>query len=289
MGTTRDRRAALLVALLCGLAAGAAARAHDQPAPIELWGPFLPGTQTCLRLISRAAHDCFDTVLGIEQRCHDAQGQGAGCDPEQRAAEISEAERVLRATLSDACALGQLPELRYVGFFDAALDLSRACGGEAQAAAAALYAPARAGPLSPAAARCLTASAAYGRKMMRFALQRGAPVSERIATRLLSGEEKKASILQVERELSAARTRWSAGLLAQCPQFESVYGRSADSLLRTLKQRTDCVLAQTYVHTGIACLDQVCGNGIPEGSEACDDGNRDEGDACRNDCTAAPG
>ncbi|MGH7788633.1 MAG: hypothetical protein ACRERC_17310, partial [Candidatus Binatia bacterium] len=278
-----DRGVALLAALLCWLAA-AAAPAHNTPVPIELWGPFLPGTQTCLRLISRAAHDCFDTVLGIEQRCRDAALQGGGCDAEQRAAEIAEADRGLRATLAAACAPGQLTELSYIGFFDAATDLTRACSGEAHAAATALYAPAQAGGLSPAAAQCLTASAGYGRKMMRFALERGAPVMERIATRQLSGDEKKASILQVERELSTARTRWIDGLLDHCPQFETVYGRSAESLLRTLKQRTDCVLSQTYVHSAIACIARQCGDGIPQDPEACDDGNGDDGDACRNDC-----
>ena len=88
-----------------------------------------------------------------------------------------------------------------------------------------------------------------------------------------------------ERELSADRARWSKGLLAACPDFAVVYGRSADGFLRTLKQRVDCVLSLTYVHSAATCLAQVCGNGIPEADEACDDGNADDADGCRSDCT----
>lgn len=33
------------------------------------------------------------------------------------------------------------------------------------------------------------------------------------------------------------------------------------------------------------CISQVCGNGVPEGTEQCDDGNGVNTDACKNDCT----
>ena len=122
---------------------------------------------------------------------------------------------------------------------------------------------------------------------MRFILERETPVLERIATRLFSAEEKKASILQVERELSATRPRWVAGLLEACPAFATVYGRSPDSFLRTMKQRTDCVISLTYVQSAVSCQTQVCGNGIKEGSEQCDDGNASSADTCRVDCTTS--
>jgi len=275
--------AAVLLALL---AAAPSARAHNQPPPIELWGPFLPATQSCLRRISDATHACFDRVFALEQACRDAQAGGGSCDETQLEADLSAQDGRLRATLADACQDGQLTELSYIGFFDAGTDLNRGCLGEAQNAIAAVYAPTRnGGAVSADVARCLSASADYARKVLRFALQREVPVMERIATRLVSTEEKQAAILKVNQELSADRTRWSAGLLAACPDFEQVYGRSPDGFLRTLKQRVDCVLSRTYVHSSVACLPPACGNGIPEGDEACDDGNANDGDACRNDCT----
>jgi Tol biopolymer transport system component len=39
---------------------------------------------------------------------------------------------------------------------------------------------------------------------------------------------------------------------------------------------------------GDACDIETCGNGIPEGSEECDDGNATPGDGCESDCTATP-
>src|SRR5204863_182697 len=216
----------------------------------------------------------------------DAPLRGGACDPAAVERDVAAADGALRATLAASCADGQLTELSYIGLFDASSDLNRGCVGEAQKAITALYAPAGAAAVSEEAARCMAATAVYGRKMMWFALQREVPVMERIATRLVPSEDKQAAILRVNQELSADRARWSAGLLAACPMFEQVYGRTPDSLLRTLKQRVDCVLSRTYVHSAIACLPQVCGNGIPEGTEACDDGNAVDGDGCRNDCTA---
>lgn len=280
------RQRAVRVALGLLLGAVTAARAHNQPPPIESWGPFLPGTQTCLRTISRATHACFDRVFALEQACRDAPLRGETCDPAALEHAVAAADGALRATLAAACADGQLTELSFIGLFDAGSDLNRGCVGEAQNAITALYAPARAGAMSADAARCMAAVATYGRKMMWYALQREVPVMERIATRLVPSAEKLAAILRVNQELAADRARWSAGLLAACPSFEPVYGRPPDSLLRTLKQRVDCVLSRTYVHSAIACLPQVCGNGIPEGGEACDDGNTVDDDACPNDCAA---
>jgi cysteine-rich repeat protein len=272
--------------MLLALLAAAPPPGAQPAAPIELWGPFLPATQSCLRRISDATHACFDRVFALEQACRDAQAGGGSCDETQLEADVSAQDGALRATLADACQDGQLTELSYIGFFDAGADLNRGCIGEAQHAIAAVYAPTRGGgAVSADAARCLSATADYARKVLRFALQREVPVMERIATRLFTTAEKQAAILKVNQELSADRARWSAGLLAACPDFEQVYGRSPDGFLRTLKQRVDCVLSRTYVHSSVACLPPACGNGIPEADEACDDGNANDGDACRNDCT----
>ena len=58
----------------------------------------------------------------------------------------------------------------------------------------------------------------------------------------------------------------------------------------------DCVLTEATttgqamakaIYTATAPVGQQCGNGIVEGDEQCDDGNRNDADACRNDCTNA--
>lgn len=44
------------------------------------------------------------------------------------------------------------------------------------------------------------------------------------------------------------------------------------------------VLVKDFAAPG-SCEAAICGNGMVEGSEDCDDGNLDDGDACANDCT----
>jgi cysteine-rich repeat protein len=256
--------------------------------PIERWGPFLPDSVTCLRLMGRATQACFATVVGIEQRCRDALLRGDPCDRGQVDAAVDAAAQAMRVAVTTACAEGQLTEIGYFGFFDANADLTNACVAQATAAVTATYAPAATGAPSATAAACMTASAAYAAKAMTFTLQRETPVMERMATRLFEPAEKTEFVRQLGIELSATRERWIAGLLEACPHFASVYGRSAESFLRTLRQRTDCVLSKNYVNSAVICLTQVCGNGIAEGDEACDDGNADDTDACRSDCTADP-
>lgn len=253
--------------------------------PIESWGGFAPETVVCLRLISRATHACFDHVVAARTSCNNAVVRGEACDEEATDARVADASRTQRLTLTSECSQAELMDLGYRDVFDASADLFNACVTQARGAVSSTYAPALAGTPSPAAAECMVASAAYARKVMRSALQRETPVMERIASRSLPTEEKIRSIARVETDLASTRLRWANGILDVCPDFVAVYGRSVDSYLRTLKQRTDCVLQKTYIHTRISCPSQICGNGIPEGIEECDDGNRDNTDTCRTDCT----
>ena len=141
------RSAALVLLLVGGLRS--AALAHSQPVPIEVWGPFLPDAQECLRAISRATHTCFDTALALEQRCNDALARGETCDRDAIDAAIAEADNATRVALSDSCVIGQLTEIGYIGFFDAQSDLSSACLTQSRAAVEATYVPAAAGPPAP--------------------------------------------------------------------------------------------------------------------------------------------
>lgn len=254
--------------------------------PIERWGPFLPESATCLRLMSRAVHACFATVLAAESRCRDALARGAPCDTTQLEAEVEAAALAARVEVAGSCSDGQLTEIGYFGLVDANADLFNACVTQARAAVSAIYAPAAGAPPSSTALACMTASADYAAKVMRLTLRQQAPVFERMTVRLFAGDEKTEAVRQMRIALGTTRQRWITGLLEACPDFAAVYGRSAESFLRTLTQRTDCVLSKTYVNSAVSCVAQMCGNGVPEGDESCDDGNGDDADTCRNDCTA---
>lgn len=265
-----------------------AAEGHVQPVPIEQWGAFSPAALGCLRLVSRATHACFDSALGALAKCNDASLAGGACDWQETDARIAAASRAARLTLTSACEQPALMELGYRDVFDASADLFNACVTQARGAASASYAPALAARPSLAAAACMTGTAAYARRAIRLALQRGRRAMERFAAHRFSAAEKTALVARNEAEIGSLRQRWVADLLDICPEFAAVYGRSADSFARTVKQRADCVLQNTYIHSLIACPSQICGNGITEGNEECDDGNRHDTDTCRTDCTAGP-
>jgi cysteine-rich repeat protein len=285
----RQRRGAwalrrTLAGVLCAaLSLPLAAMAHNQPVPLDVWGPFLPGTPECLRAITRATHTCFDTTGALETAGQQAIAGGGTCDREAVDDAIEEAARHSRQVLGVECTTGQLTELNYIGFFDAQADLTNACVIQGRATVEAIYAPARFSTPTP--LECIAETAAYSRQVQRFILDRQRPMNERIAVRLFDADRKREMLLNVERELSADRPRWITGLTEHCPEFSAVYGRSADSFLRTMKQRTDCVLSLTYVHTSSSCLGQVCGNGIKEATEECDDGNSNGADTCALNCT----
>ncbi len=282
------RHAVIAGAIILAALVPSAALAHMEARVIDDWGPFLTETVPCVRLVSRATHACFDTVLDLELGCQAALARGETCDRDQVDAQAEAAARPMQNTLTSACREGQLTEIGYFGFFDATADLRNACLLQARAAVAAAYAPLRAASTSPAAVECMTAAAAYGRKITRFAIERVSPVMERMATLVFEEGEKPEIVRQLGMELAAARARWIDGLLAACPQFADIYGRSAESFVRTMKQCADCVLSKTYVNNALSCPVQVCGNGIPEEGEGCDDGNQNDLDSCHNNCKANP-
>ena len=47
----------------------------------------------------------------------------------------------------------------------------------------------------------------------------------------------------------------------------------------------DCTDPQTCNTTTNLCVDEYCGDGIKNGTEECDDGDSDDGDGCKNNCT----
>jgi cysteine-rich repeat protein len=238
--------------------------------------------------MSQATHECFETVLDIEQRCQDMRARTGTCDTDQLDAQETAVRITMLDTVMRECAEGQLTEVGYIGYFDAENDLINACVRQAKGVVAAAYAPSPAVPVPAATAACMAASAAYAHKVLHFILERATPVMDRMATRLFEDLDKQGFVRRLATELSVTRARWITGLLQACPQFETLYGRSPESFLRTVQQRSDCVLSKTYVNTAVICLPQVCGNGIVEDPEQCDDGNGNDSDGCHNDCTTGP-
>ncbi len=64
---------------------------------------------------------------------------------------------------------------------------------------------------------------------------------------------------------------------------------AADAAVAAAEPRTCALLEMSSRLAGFesTCV-PLCGNGKVEGAEVCDDGNRDDVDSCRNDCTVGP-
>ena len=79
----------------------------------------------------------------------------------------------------------------------------------------------------------------------------------------------------------------SAVVAQRCPDsdFQAVYHRSTATLLEAIGQRADCLAGALYVQNGVLCPAPVCGNGLKEVGEQCDDGNLVNGDGCSSKCT----
>jgi cysteine-rich repeat protein len=75
-------------------------------------------------------------------------------------------------------------------------------------------------------------------------------------------------------------------LLAVCPvsDFSAAYGRTVDTFLGDIVNQAACMQQFVYVQDAVGCPTPLCGNGVEEPGEGCDDGNSFDGDGCRADC-----
>jgi cysteine-rich repeat protein len=298
----RDRRqaaAAIKRCLLTILAAGAAgllapwpAWAHGAPIDLAFFGPFGAPTVNCVRVMSFATQRCVHAVLAVKRRCIDQQLSGQLCDGAQRDITIAAAIQAAQDSVVAGCLGGQLTELRFSSFDEAKADVARACADQTDAVMSVVYGPALAAGLMammPAPTReCLANTAALAERFVRTAVRRDGRALDRIAVRFYGPSQKAAQMTRAAAQISSAQAVLVRRLAQKCPTFATVYGRDATAIFGMLKTPSACMVGANYVQTAVACPTPVCGNGIKETGEQCDDGNQLDSDRCRNDCTQAP-
>jgi cysteine-rich repeat protein len=292
--TTRPRSARSLLILLAAISAAANAFAHGIPAPLEQWGNFGATTAACQRAIGRVAARCAASAVHHRNLCLGADMDGVGCDPVAMA-DAAIAERHRGADIIQRyCSSTDLQNLNYIDLSDALIDIALVCRETDRAATSGIWGPVMAGgavgAAGPDEARCIRSTARITARALRFAVRVQQRALNRIAAANLTDEEKAATLSRARSLVERVRTRAKQRLLAACPSrdFEALYGRDADSILDGITRRAECVNGFVYVVDGAAqCPAPVCGNGIEETGEECDDGNAFEGDACLSDCTKA--
>ena len=287
MQSTRVRHhlAAAPFALLILLAIPTAAMGHGMRLPFDQWGGFRAETTHCQRVVARAAAQCAATAWQTRRACRSAELQGQTCDREATQAVVDAARIKSLDTIDAACSERQAIDLQYLGTFDLQADVINFCRGWDTASVSAVYGP-FATPLSPAERACSDAAAETTDRLMHFVFRNRRQCMDRIASLPLQAPNR-ASLLDVASH--RARTVYetlAARLATRCgaATFAEMYGRMPDTFITDLSVRADCIGGLLYIQDAVLCPAPVCGNGIVELPEDCDDGNTAGGDACSATC-----
>jgi len=282
----------LALALLAGALVPTSLHAHGGPPDITFWGPFPSGTAHCLRMMGQATQRCVQRVLALQHECMDAELAGQTCDRTLRDQRVEAEKITARSVVGTECTGGQLTELHFINPDDARTDITKTCTDQPNAVMSVAYAPAMAGAsaaaLDDATSRCLMQTSVRSRALLRYIVRLKTRALDLMAVSVIGPAKKNALLKRAADRIVAAQAKLAAEIAPACPDFETLYGRSPSATLKLLNNPIgNCVVGAAYVQTSIACPAPVCGNGVQESGEACDDGNTVDDDACHNDCTKA--
>jgi cysteine-rich repeat protein len=288
MAAPRWARIATACAVAALLLRADGVRAHGlPPLPLALWGPFGTATVDCLRHLSQATRRCFNTALTAHRRCQETTLDGRFCNAAARDATIAAARADATAAVAASCRGGALTELRFANAEDARNDILLACD-QADTTLRMLYAPALNPVVRPGLSRgqrdCIAHVGRAASKLLMATVHDHTRVFDAAAVHILTPSQKLGRLSHVNARLALMRTRMAAHLTDACPSTQ-LYGRGFADLLALLDRRSACVLSSVYFHTSVPCPIPVCGDGIVDSGELCDDGNAVDSDGCRSNCT----
>jgi cysteine-rich repeat protein len=271
----------------------APALAHGEPASLSVWGGYPIGVARCQRAISFGALSCISRSIEARRLCYDAQATGGVCDEERLDASIQEARAAARSVVLSACNEQEAQNLRYIDVSEALVDVINVCRDADNAMTSAVYGPAMvAGSVAsvdPPMTSCIEVTSKQSARVLRYAMRQRRQALDRIARRRLDLDAKQALLGRAERRIEHIRGVAAAQIAAECSgaEFQASYNRTIDTYLRDLAGQADCFGGAIYVQDAVLCPPPVCGNGVKEAGEACDDANAYEGDGCRSDCERA--
>jgi cysteine-rich repeat protein len=264
--------------------------AHETAVDIDLWGNFGPETALCQRQISRAAEQCAALTTAIRAECFAQQLSGVSCDSNATDDQIEAVHSTSRDIVAAACSTPQLQLLRYADLDDATQDVVATCRTLETSMTSGVFAPSMVGGTVAAGdltmRQCVNAARSATDKLLRFTMRTRRRVFDRIAVRDMEPEAKHARIARADRRIKRAQSVLASRLRANCPDFDfaTIYGYDIDSFLGTIAGVADCHAGGVYLQDAVRCPAPVCGNGVQEDGEECDDGNDFDGDGCRSDC-----
>jgi cysteine-rich repeat protein len=279
----------LLGLLLCSVAPSA--DAHGPPIPIAIWGGFEAAEAHCQRLIARSAARCGLEAWQLSDACLRAQLNGGTCNVGATQAAIERAHTAALAAAGSVCRTGvDLGALGFASIVDMNIDIDVFCQELQQAMDSAIYGPALTGndvrSTDPATRACIEHTSAAATRLLQTGFRARRRALDRIASERFTPSRKFAIIAHATQRILRAQRRLQQRLSVDCPSFAAIYARPLLPYLTLIAERADCLSGRVYVQDFVVCPDSICGNGMREPGERCDDGNTVSGDACRADCQA---
>lgn len=262
---------------LAALAVALPALAHGGRLPLDAWGGFAGDLLRCQRVIARAGAQCASGAWAARRACRETALAGGTCDEAATTARIAAVRGAALDEVDRACSERQAIGLQFLGTFDLQQDLIAFCRDWATAADSGVFGAADAGP-------CATAAAAAVTDVFQCALRSRRRCMDRVAASPPGDGARPALLGSAARHLAGGVDRAAARLTARCPDFTARYGRDPRAFLAALAIRADCLGGAFYIQDAVLCPAAVCGNGIVEPNEDCDDGNTADGDTCPAAC-----
>ena len=170
------------------------------------------------------------------------------------------------------------------------IDIDVFCRELQQAMESAVYGPALADgvikPVDATTRACIEDTSDEALRLLEAGFHSRRWVFDYIAGNPFTPSRKFSAIARSTTGIGKAQQRVQPRLSAACPTFAALYPLAVVPYLTLVAQRADCLTGRVYVQDFIVCPDSVCGNGMREPGERCDDGNTVSGDDCRADCQA---
>lgn len=288
----QKRSPPLLVAASLITLCAATADAHRAPLPLAIWSDNFTAEQArCQRLIGYVAARCAMRAWTARDACLQAQTTGGNCDQQATSDAIAQAHADALNAVDSGCAPDDISALGFLLNLEAETDIDSACNALETAFASAVYGPAlraqsivaTAGSAVPS---CLDVTAHAASKILAVALRLRRQTLNSIAFNHPLASQKLARMRRSTARISTVQSILQGEIQTSCSatDFTALYQRPINILMTDIAAQVDCVGGASYVQDAVVCPRPVCGNGIQETGEQCDDGNTVSGDGCSGTC-----
>ena len=266
--------------------------AHQTSVPLTFWADNFSFRETlCQHKLAAGAAECGFKAWSIRRDCLLSRLDGGSCDEEASDEAIEQVRlSVFQGDISPSCASADLEVLLFADQQDVQLDVVTFCREFEAAALSLVFNPylqaATTDTLEDGERQCIKAFARAATKDFSFTIRDRQNTLDRIANRRRSARIKNRNVSASDQRVADVSELLRKGLIKDCSEsdFQALYGFGTEQALDLATSRSACFADQVYPVLAYTCPAPLCGNGMREKGERCDDGNSDGGDGCSERC-----